>query len=228
MYSKITHKIVEEHYNQPMQEEPTPEIQSGGELPPAVMTESTMQFRMDSRSLWSRYAWNLLNYSISMNGGLPGTSQVETRLMKAASALGDYVTPYYGVTVGNELGDKLGAIAKVGAEVVDAVKDRRSTEKFQIIWAELIEDLADFMNELNPSQWPEELLKETFTELVSLWTKAIESRYNEDWATNSDALDSLDKLVITGIPNHINKGYSSIADVFSRGIIAQYPSLFVK
>jgi hypothetical protein len=228
MYSKITHKIVEEHYSQPEQDEMTTDLPVDSVLPPAVMNESTMQFRMDSRSLWSRYAWNLLNYSISMNGGLPGTSQVESRLMKAASLLGDYITPYYGINAGNELGDRLAAIAKVGAEVVDAVKDRRSTEQFQSIWAELIDDLADFMNELNPSQWPEDLLKELFTELVSLWTKAIQSRYNEDWVGNEDALDGLDKLVITGIPNHVNKGYSSIADVFSRGIIAQYPSLFVR
>lgn len=227
MYSKITHKIVEEHYSQPMQDEMTTDLPTDGALPPAVMNESTMQFRMDSRSLWSRYVWNLLNYSVSMNGGLSGTPQVESRLMKAASSLGDYVTPYYGINVGNELGDKLAAIAKVGAEVVDAVKDRRSTEQFQSIWIKLIDDLADFLNELNPSQWPEDLLKELFTELVSLWTKAIQSRYNEDWLENEDAIDGLDKLVIAGIPNHVNKGYSSIADVFSRGIIAQYPSLFV-
>jgi hypothetical protein len=229
MYKKVTHEIVEEHYAQhPMLALPMTEIVPGAELPVAVMNEATLVFRMDSRSLWAKYAWSLLNYSISMNAGLPGTAQVETRLLRSARALGDFITPYYGIEAGNEFGDKLAAIAKIGAEVVDAVKDRRSLDEFYAIWSNLIEDLAKFLNELNPSQWPEKLLEEMFTGLVTGWSRAIQTRYNEDWNNNEDALDDLNRVVVTGIANHVNKGYSSIADVISRGIIAQYPVLFVK
>lgn len=230
MYKKITHEIVEEHFRQRPtlgELEPT-EVLPGQDLPWSVMNEATLVFRMDSRSIWAKYAWNLLNYSISMNAGLPGTPQVESRLLKIAAALGDFIVPYYGITAGNDLGDKLAAIAKVGTQVVDAVKDGRNLEKFEYIWDELIEDLAEFLNELNPTQWPTVLVKEMFTNMVKTWSKAIVSRYNEEWNENDEALDNLDKLVVTGIANHVNKGYSSIADIFSRGIIAQYPSLFVK
>lgn len=230
MYKKITHEIVEEHYeHHPMLAQMSlTEILPGADLPLAVMNEATLVFRMDSRSLWAKYAWSLLNYSISMNASLPGTAHVETRLLRTARALGDFVTPYYGIEAGNELGNKLAAIAKVGTEVVDAVKDERSLAEFQSIWENLIDDLAKFLNQLNPSQWPETLLKEMFLSLVTTWARAIQSRYNEDWNTNEDSLDDLNRLVVTGIANHVNKGYSSIADVVSRGIIAQYPSLFVK
>lgn len=230
MYKKITHEIVEEHFHQhPMLAELSPtEVLPGHDLPIAVMNEATLVFRMDSRSLWAKYAWSLLNYSISMNAGLPGTPQVESRLLKTATALGDFVVPYYGITAGNDLGDKLAAIAKVGTQVVDAVKDGRSLDKFESIWAELIDDLALFLNELNPGQWPTELTKEMFTNMVTTWSRAIVARYNQEWNDNEEALDNLNKLVVTGIANHVNKGFSSIADIFSRGIIAQYPSLFVK
>jgi hypothetical protein len=230
MYKKITHEIVEEHFHQrPTLGELAPmEVLPGQDLPIAVMNEATLVFRMDSRSLWAKFAWSLLNYSISMNAGLPGTPQVESRLLKTASALGNFIVPYYGITAGNELGDKLAAIAKVGTQVVDAVKDQRGLDKFEYIWAELIEDLAEYLNELNPSQWPELLLKEMLTNMVNTWVKAIIARYNEEWNDNDEALDNLDKLVVTGIANHVNVGYSSIADIFSRGIIAQYPNLFVK
>lgn len=230
MYKKITHEIVEEHFHpRPMLGEILPaEVLPGHDLPNAVMNEATLVFRMDSRSLWAKYAWNLLNYSISMNAGLPGTPQVESRLLKTAAALGNFMVPYYGITAGNDLGDKLAAIAKIGTEVVDAVKDERSLDKFDSIWEELIDDLAEFLNELNPTQWPEILIKEMFTNLVNTWSKAIVTRYNEDWNKNEEALNNLEKLVVSGIANHVNKGFSSIADIFSRGIIAQYPSLFVK
>jgi hypothetical protein len=227
MYKKVTHEIVEEHFHQrPMLAEG--QVQPGQELPLAVMNEATLVFRMDSRSLWAKYAWNLLNYSISMNSGLPGTPQVEARLMRAAHAISDFIVPYYGIAAGNDLKEKLASIAKVGTEVVDAVKDKRSTDQFMDIWENLIKDLAVFLNQLNPGQWPTALIQELFTELVRTWTKAIETRYAEEWIDNNDALDSLEKLVVTGIPDHVNQGFSSIADVVSRGIIAQYPSLFVK
>ena len=237
MYTTRKHNIVEEHFNHPallppdvkakLKELGLLSVNPGIELPSAVMNESTLVFRMDSRSAWARFAWSLLNYSISMNAQLPGTPQVETRLLKSAVALGDFVIPYYGITAGNAFGDKLAAIAKVGAEVVDAVRDRRSLNEFQTVWTTLIADLAVFLNELNPRNWPILLVTELFTNLVTTWTEAIQSRFNEEWDRNEMALDNLNKLVVTGIADHANQGFSSIADVFSRGIIAQYPSLFV-
>lgn len=237
MYSTIKHHIVEEHFDHPAVLPPHIKeklanlgllgLGPADELPLAVMNERTLVFRMDSRSAWARFSWSLLNYSISMNAQLPGTPQVETRLLKSATALGDFLIPYYGITAGNEFGDKLAAIAKVGAEVVDAVRDERSLDEFQTVWATLIDDLAVFLNELNPGNWPKILLVELFTNLVTTWTAAIQARYNEEWDNNEEALENLNKLVVTGIADHANQGFSSIADVVSRGIIAQYPSLFV-
>ncbi len=203
------------------------EIQPGEELPIAVMNEGTLVFRMDSRSLWAKYAWSLLNYSISTNANLPGTDHVESRLLGVASSLGDFVMPYYGPTAAEELGNKLAAIAKVGTQFVSAVKDRRDLSEFDNIWGALIDDLADYMHNLNPTQWPKILLVDMFTNMVKIWARAIKARHNQDWNENEEAISDLNTLVVTGIANHINKGYSSIADVFSRGIIAQYPSLFV-
>jgi len=40
------------------------------------------------------------------------------------------------------------------------------------------------------------------------------------------ALDNILKVAVIGLPNHVNKGYSSVADIMSRGIIAQFPILF--
>lgn len=229
VYSKITHDIVEEYFevdgNKPMLM--PKEIQPGEELPIAVMNEGTLVFRMDSRSLWAKYAWSLLNYSISANADLPGTAQVETRLLRVASALGDFITPYYGITAGQQLSEKLAGIAKIGTQFVSAVKDKRDLSEFQNIWGVLINELAEFMHNLNPTQWPKVLLVEMFTNMVTTWARAIQARHNQDWNANEEAIDDLNMLIVTGIPNHINKGYSSIADVFSRGIIAQYPSLFV-
>jgi hypothetical protein len=217
MYKIINHTIEEHHY--PV----SPKMLA---VPLSVFNEGTMLFRMDSRSAWARFAWSLLNYSISMNAQLPGTPQVESRLLKSATALGDFIIPYYGITAGNAFGDKLAAIAKIGAEVVDAVRDGRSLDEFQTVWTTLINELALFMNGLNPAEWPVLLVTELFTNLVNTWTTAILARFHEQWDINEEALDNLNKLVVNGIPNHTHAGFKSLADVFSWGIISQFPLQF--
>jgi len=71
------------------------------------------------------------------------------------------------------------------------------------------------------------LLTEQFSSLVKLWAEDFYARYNSDYITDSIALDNILKVAVSGIPNHVNKGYSSIADTLSRGIIAQFPLSFV-
>jgi hypothetical protein len=66
------------------------------------------------------------------------------------------------------------------------------------------------------------------TNLVGFWVDDFKARFANDFATDAVALDNILKVAVTGIPNHANKGYSSIADILSRGIIAQFPLSFVE
>lgn len=88
--------------------------------------------------------------------------------------------------------------------------------------------MATYLNELNPGQYPVDLLIDQFSSLVKLWEEDFNARFVGDYITDSIALDNILKVAVSGIPNHVNKGYSSIADILSRGIIAQYPLSFVE
>lgn len=230
MYKTVTHNIVEEHYGHPQQALEFVgygAVQPMDPLPMYAMTEGTMVFRMDSRSLWAKYAWGLLNYGISMNAGLPVMEQVEARMFKNARALGDFITPYYGITAGNRLSDLLSNIGQVGIDLVKATKEGEDIAKLNAMWTDLIATLAGFMVELNPSYWPDILITEYFTNLVGFWVAEIQARASNDAAADEAAIDSLNKLVVMGIANSVpTHKASSLADIFSRGIIAQFPSLF--
>jgi hypothetical protein len=67
-----------------------------------------------------------------------------------------------------------------------------------------------------------------FDALTKLWTDNIKARITQNVILNAESIDGINKLVITGIANHVNKGYQSLADVLSRGVIAQYPSSFTE
>lgn len=233
MYKKITHDIVEEHLEYPLAM-PT-DMRAGivsardtlSPLPAVVINEKTLVFRMDSRTLWTRYSLGMINYSVSSFGNLGSTPSVEKNLAKSAAAIGDFFIPYYGIKAGTKIGSLLTVISNNGTKVVETIKNKRDIAAYEVIWSKQIDELANYLNELNPSQYPVDLLTEQFNMLVNTWTADFKARYDGDFVTDSIALDSILKIAVSGIPNHTNKGYSSIADILSRGIIAQYPLSFM-
>lgn len=235
MYKKISHNIVEEHFEHPatlpkgMISDP-PKVTTPSMLDPLpniVINEKTLVFRMDSRTLWTKYSLGLVNYAVSSVADLSTTPSVEQRLTKAATLIGDYFIPYYGIRAGNDIGTALNAIFENGVEFVEVSKKKGNTVPLQIKWAEQTKALAKLFNDLNPSQYPIILLQEMLEALTKLWADNIHARITNDIILNAESIDGINKLVITGIANHVNKGYQSLADVLSRGVIAQYPLLFV-
>lgn len=235
MYKKITHDIVEEHFEHPMTlpkemlDRSALAGASDKSLPDYVMNENTMLVRMNSRSAWAKWVWSLLNYSISLNGNLSGTEQVKGRMHKNAVALGDFLIPYYGLTASRAITTAILAIDDVGMHYVDAIKKNATKEEIDVIvasWTPYIVALARAMNELNPNYWPETLLSDIFTNLVAGWVDELAARARGDIIANEIAIDYLNKLVVTGVHAQSTAGFSSLADIFSYGIIAQFPAMF--
>jgi hypothetical protein len=239
MYKKITHNITEEHFAHPaiipnhvtdkkivtMGQLPMGQLPMG-QLPAYVMNDVTMLMRMDARSAWGKWAWSLFNYAISLNGNLPGTPQVKARLNKNAALLGEFIIPYYGLTAGRLLSTGLMAIGDVGVEYINAIKEGQPTEAIIAEWEPLIDSLVTVMNQLNPAAWPKTLLSDIMHDVVKTWIELLRARAVMDLVADEIAIDHLDKIVITGLPDHIKHGFSSLADIFSGGIIAQFPQMF--
>jgi hypothetical protein len=86
--------------------------------------------------------------------------------------------------------------------------------------------MAEYFNELNPNQYPEDLIAEMLISLTNFWIDDFVARKEDDFAADQIALDNVLKVAVIGIPDHANKGYSSLADILSRGIISQFPLSF--
>lgn len=242
MYKKIVHDIVEEHFDHPAvlpdpvratigADSTAPGSITPGILPPLpgiVINERTLIFRMDSRTLWTRYALGMVNFSVSNFGNLSSTSKVEANLARNAAAVGNYFIPYYGITSGTKIGTLLAAMCKNGTKVVEALKNgSRDIDVYKEIWSRESRSMAEYFNELNPNQYPTDLITEMLINLTGFWIDDFIARLENDFAADQIALDNILKVAVIGIPDHANKGYSSIADILSRGIVAQFPLSFV-
>ena len=250
MYKVISHEIKEEHFSHPELIARNMSRSNEGNglkyhaglassaiangsigiddpLPWQVYNEQTMLFRMDARTAWSKWAYSMLNYSVSLNGNLEGTDQVKGRVHKNAIILGDFIVPYYGLTAGKLFATSLIAINDIGMHYVNALKNKKPTEEIALEWIPHVASLAKLMNELNPNNWPELLIKDQFGNLTKAWQNQLTARANQDIIADEIAIDYINKIAVTGIPDHHQSGYSSIADTYSRGIIAQFPGDFV-
>lgn len=190
---------------------------------PSIMTEETMLFRMDSRTLWSRFAWSLLNYSIALNSEISGVEQSEQRIYTHAAKLGSFIKPYYGEEISSQLTAALTEFARLGVQVMKDLKDGIPLDGTKAQWDKNINDIAIFLSTINPEYWPFEAVKSYFNTLVTLWIDSIRARNEQNWVANDLAIDSIDALVTTG-----NGDSPSLADVFSSGVIMQYPDEFRK
>ncbi|CAB4130167.1 hypothetical protein UFOVP116_303 [uncultured Caudovirales phage] len=237
MYKKISHNIVEEHYatsQMPRSSYKAKPVENetlciDSELPDYVMNENSLNFRMDARSLWAKYTWGLLNYGISLNGMLPSTDLVEARVIKNAIAIGDFITPYYGVSAGSRVSKLLAGIGQIGIDVVKATKEQEPLDNLLSMWDTMIEQLSKLLNELNPNNWPESLMCDYLKNLVKCWTNQIVARDSGDEVADEAAVEQLYKIVVIGITNSVpSHKISSLSDAFSRGIIAQFPTLFAE
>ena len=211
-----------------MQYDPTYTNGFSTPLPEIVINEGTLNFRMTARTLWTRYALGMINYSVADLGNLDSAVAVENSMKAAASACGEYFFPYYGVTAGRKVGSLLTVIGINGTKVVDAIDNNQNIDAYKIIWSKQIEELAEYLNDLNPTYWPKDLLKDMFINLTDLWTENFYARKKKDFASSAISLDNIIKVAVSGQLDGPTMTFSSIADRLSKGIIAQFPMLFVE
>lgn len=223
MYKTIRRSTAEEHYI----DGKLVKSMAIDSLPTVVINERTMNFRMDNRTLWTRYSLGMINFSVALYGKVDRENVLEN-LKKAGQACGDYFTPYYGFNASKKIGSLLIVIAINGSKVADELQANRDIAAYETIWDKQINELAVYLNELNPQHWPKDTLDEMFINLTGFWVDDFKARLDKDFVADSIALDNIVKIAVSGIPNHVFKGYTSIADVISKGIIAQSPMTFAE
>jgi hypothetical protein len=166
MYKVITHTIKEEHFGHPMTAEvgmithanTAPHIEPmvsssliAGNL--IMLRPSSVEFRMNIRSLFSRFFWRVRDYLISVLDSRE-SSDVEAELYKNIEAIGSFIETYYGSTTVNNFNNTMKDIVKNLIFIVRDIKSDKDITESKNKLSESIRALSMFLNSINPSQWP--------------------------------------------------------------------------
>lgn len=176
-----------------------------------------LYFSNKMRKLWNDHVLWTRNYIISAAADLPDINDILDRLMLNQEHIGTLFGKFYGKKIGLEIANVLKEHIQGAGNIIDSVKKGTTdlTPGFIKAWYDNAEMIGKYLFKLNHKHWNKIVLVEAM------------KKHLDD--TLSEATHILNKEYYLGIQDydHIVDHINIMADIFSQGIIDQFPNKFV-
>ena len=183
---------------------------------PVIHTEAGHAFHDEMRKLWEDHVtWTRLAI-VSFVDDLADLKPTVARLLQNQTDIGDAIKPYYGDEAGEQLTTLLEGHINGAVDLLAAAKagDQKQVTKATAAWYRNGNQIADFLSEANPENWPREemrsMMKTHLDQTLSEATQRIEGDHEAEIRTYDE------------IHDHILE----MADALSQGLFAQFPEKF--
>jgi hypothetical protein len=185
----------------------------------AVATRAAFHDAM--RKLWEDHIIWTRQYIVSAateTGDLPDIGPTRDRLLANQADIGNALKPFYGNAAGNRVTALLRDHILTAAELIAAAKahDQDAVEAASAAWYRNADDIATALNSLNPKHWPLDEMKAHMKDHLDLTLGEAVARLQGRYADDIAAYDRVHAQIL------------AMADVLSRGIIAQFPAQFAR
>lgn len=173
-------------------------------------------FSNKMRKLWNDHVWWTRNFIISAAADLPDINDVLERLLYNQEEIGMLFGKFYGKQIGIEITTVLKEHIQGAGNIIDSVKKgtKDDTPGLIEIWYQNAKSIADYLYNLNSMNWSKDVLRDAMYKHLDDTLSEATHRLNKEYY--------LDIVDYDNIINHIN----IMADVFSQGIIDQFPDNF--
>lgn len=175
-------------------------------------------FQQAVRKLWEDHVTWTRVYIIATLADLPEADVAAQRLLQNQTDIGNAVKQFYG----DEAGEQLTALLKdhilIAADLLAAAKagDPVKFEDANQRWYENADEIAAFLNNANPDNWPLSEMQTMMKDHLDLTLEEATARLNADWTGDVAAYDKVHNEIL------------HMADMISAGIIKQFPKDFAK
>ena len=199
-----------------MQSPPPPPAPAAPHAPAVSTPLDRAAFHDAMRKLWEDHVtWTRL-YIVSVAAGLPDSQPAAERLLRNQADIGDAIKPFYGEAAGEGLTALLRPHILIAADLLKAAKagDTAGVEAASARWSANADEIADFLNKANPTNWPQAALRAEMRHHLDLTLQEAQARLRGDWAADVAAYDAVHAHIL------------GMADVLSSGIVKQFPRKF--
>jgi hypothetical protein len=171
--------------------------------------------KADMRKLWEDHVIWTRNVILCIADELPGKSQAVKRLLQNQVDIGNLFKLYYGEEIGSRLTKLLFVHINTFAEVAQAAKTNNTLvhdEANKRLVANA-DEISELLCKVNPN-WALTDMKMMMQEHLKITTDEAMQRINKNYDADVIAFDKTNKEIL------------SMADMFTDGIIKQFPEKF--
>jgi hypothetical protein len=177
---------------------------------------SRRAFHDDMRKLWEDHVtWTRL-FIVSFAADLPDLGPTTERLLQNQVDIGDAIEPFYGKAAANRLTVLLTEHITTAADVLVAAKagDDDTFDDASAAWYRNARQIARFLHEANPDHWPLRAMRRMMREHLDLTLAEAAHRLAGEYEKDIADYEAVHVAIL------------HMADMLSRGIIAQFPDQF--
>ena len=179
-------------------------------------TERAVAFRADLRKLWEDHIVWTREFIVSFAAGSADQDAVATRLLANQDDIGNAIKPFYGDAAGAQLSALLREHILGAAALLQAAKsgDAVAFDNAKAAWYANGNEIARFLNEANPQNWPLAETTHHMTMHLDLTLREAADRLGGHFAADIKDYDAVHNAIL------------EMADFLTLGIIHQFPKDF--
>ncbi|MFC5700260.1 LysM peptidoglycan-binding domain-containing protein [Cohnella faecalis] len=179
------------------------------------ISQAESDLRNEFRMLWEEHvAWTRM-LIISIASDLKDEALVTQRLLRNAPDMAAVFRRYYGDQVASRFNDLMTQHLVIADQLVKAAKagDTAATADAEKRWYANADEIAVFLSGINP-YWPKNDVAKMMHEHLRLTKSEAVNRLNQNFAADISDYDKIEQQALM------------MADVFTDGIVKQFPNQF--
>jgi hypothetical protein len=230
MYKKITHNIIEEHFDNIAAYQCggnakimmsgnsiTAGIFSGGENSP-----SAVALKSAAKDYFLNYLMGVRNYIISkISGDISATTESRKILDQHVQKFSKLISSFFSLEDTPKIVTAFTNLTNRILDMIDGLAENKNTEASQAELTKEINNFAGLLYSLAPNQWSQWPLINLWASIANSIADQVRSRISKNWEEDSAALDRSAMYLVTNVFPDL--GFS---EALAKGIIYLRPGRF--
>jgi len=192
--------------------DPSPNKQNSSS---SKISMNELKLRNTLRQLWEEHVFWTRMVIISAAMDLPDLNLVVARLLRNATDMAAALKPLYGEVNAAKFGNLIREHLNITLQLVKAAKENntQAVQNFEKQWYANADQIAYFLNAINPHILKEEFKNMLYTHLAMTKEEAV-SRLTHNYLNDIALFDKIENQAIM------------MADMMANGIVKQFPNIF--
>jgi hypothetical protein len=230
MYKKVTHNIVEEHFDHPMAQEIKKMVDHGAKMGAAWPPEpKSWQLGNELKSQFTEFNTALRNVITGSGTTDPALTFNKQRLTELTAAFGPFFEPYYGKPAAEAVVGHIAEFAKAIENTISAAAAKGDWNTPAAAALTHLNALASLITSWNPGYWNNRspALATYLSQYYQAVVNQISSRAGQDWTKDAAQAERARQIIANGpLPFSPFNNAPDLASQIAFMITQQFPEKF--